>query len=128
MDTPSYLEFRFKRRPREGIELFGVGVNPNGTTSWMPELCRWPDGPTHLHSDNQEEPRLDGHPDRNAFEHCGFSIRYSDRLLLVTRVLEDTPMAAWNQEHPTRQVQFGSRIRSVNGKRTDIWASCLGEG
>ena len=39
MDTPSYLEFRFKRRPREGIELFGVGVNPNGTTSWMPELC-----------------------------------------------------------------------------------------
>ena len=21
-------------------------------------------------------------------------------------------MAAWNQEHPTRQVQFGSRIRS----------------
>ncbi|CAK9083883.1 unnamed protein product [Durusdinium trenchii] len=54
---------------------------------------------------------------KNAFEHCGFSIRYSDRLLLVTRVLEDTPMAAWNQEHPTRQVQFGSRIRSVNGKR-----------
>lgn len=47
----------------------------------------------------------------------GFSIRYNDEVLLVTRVWEDTPMDTWNREHPTRQVVYGSHVTSVNGKR-----------
>mmetsp|Transcript_81230 Transcript_81230/g.128477 ORF Transcript_81230/g.128477 Transcript_81230/m.128477 type:complete len:256 (-) Transcript_81230:6-773(-) len=47
----------------------------------------------------------------------GFSIRYNDDVLLVTRVLEDTPMDTWNRQNPTRQVVYGSRVKSVNGKR-----------
>jgi len=48
----------------------------------------------------------------------GFSIRYNDEVLLVTRVWEDSPIDTWNRKNPTRKLEYGSRVRGVNGKRS----------
>ncbi|CAJ1360894.1 unnamed protein product [Effrenium voratum] len=50
-------------------------------------------------------------------ETVGCIIRYNTEILLVTRVLSHSSMEEWNLMNAGKEVKYGSRIRSVNGKR-----------